>query len=204
MGYKKPLEIKIQLTEKCNYNCNFCFNRQSNKSCSRELSFEDAKKIISNVASDGIEKIRFTGGETLLYPKLSKLLSFAKKKGLYTMLNTNASLFDEKKVKEIARNSDNILVSMHSLAVTKTIKSAVKALSKQGCFVRLATILTKENINQLEKLHEFVSSIPFSQWVLLRQIPNALDKIPVSGNDMGIAVEKIESFNVSRKKRIGF
>ena len=204
MGYKKPLEIKIQLTEKCNYDCTFCFNRQSSLSFSRELSFEDAKKIISTIASDGIEKVRFTGGEPLLYPKLSGLLSFAKKKGLYTMLNTNASLFDEKKAKKIGGNTDNVLVSLHSLALPKKVKFAVKALAKQGCFVRAATILTKENINQLEKFYSVVSSIPFSQWVLLRQIPNALDKNPVSCKDMQLAVEKIEFFNSQRKKKSHF
>ena len=74
MGYKKPLEIKIQLTEKCNYDCTFCFNRQSSLSFSRELSFEDAKKIISTIASDGIEKVRFTGGEPLLREDLDKFI----------------------------------------------------------------------------------------------------------------------------------
>ncbi len=204
MGYKKPLEIKIQLTEKCNYNCSFCFNSQSNQSFSRELPFEDAKKIISNAASDGIERIRFTGGEPLLYSKLSEILSFAKKKGIYTMLNTNASLFDEKKAKEIGGNADNVLVSLHSLPFQKIAKSSVKVLEKQGCFVRAATILTKENIASLKKFQQEISPLPFSQWVLLRQIPNALNKNPVSGNDMRTAVEKIELFNSSRKKKDWF
>lgn len=144
MGYKKPLEIKFQLTEKCNFNCDFCFNKQSNAKAVASMPFSSAKKIIPKIADEGIPAVRFTGGEPLLYSKLLQLLSFAKKQNLKVLLNTNASLISSQKAKKISKLAGNVLVSMHSLqANAKSIK-AVKALSKEGCFVRAATILSKK------------------------------------------------------------
>ncbi len=61
MLLQKPLEVKVVLTEKCNYHCDFCFNKSGLQSNS-QLSEKSVKKIISKVADAGIEKIRFTGG----------------------------------------------------------------------------------------------------------------------------------------------
>ena len=200
MGFKKPLEIKVQLTEKCNYTCSFCFNRQGNNSSCGDMQKETAKKIISKIASEGIEKVRFTGGEPLLHPNLFELLSFAKSKGLETMLNTNASLLTKAKCKELAKNTDSVLVSVHSLSLNSKVVENVKELAKKNLFPKAATILTKENISSLEKFHAIIQKLPFSQWVLLRQIPNSLNKNPVSRQDMEKAVEKITVFNSERKK----
>jgi len=200
MGYKLPLEIKLQLTEKCNFNCDFCFNKQGSAKCA-EMPFSAAKKIISKIADEGIKAVRFTGGEPLLHPKILQLLSFAKKQNLKVLLNTNASLISSQKAKKISPCIDNVLVSMHSLQANAKTIDAVNALSAQGCFVRAATILSKENIQLLENFHEMISALPFSQWVLLRQIPNALNRNPVSNADMQIAIEKIESLNKGRKKK---
>lgn len=204
MGYKKPIEVKLQLTGKCNYDCDFCFNKQSNQNAFKSLSKKNAKKIISKIADEGIERVRFTGGEPLLHPSLLHLLSFAKRKGLYTTLNTNASLISLAKAKKIAKSADNVLVSTHSLPLNAKAAKAIKQLAKSECFVRAATILTKENIQNLEQFHRLFLSMPFSQWVLLRQIPNALNTQPVSSQDIREAVEKILLFNAKRKKRERF
>jgi len=204
MGLKKPLEVKLQITEKCNYSCNFCFNRQGNPKTSSEMPKETAKKIISKLALEGIEKVRFTGGEPLLHPNLFELVSFAKSKGLSTMLNTNLSLLPKSKAKKLGQTCGNILVSLHSLSLNSKVVESIKALGKEACFLRAATILTKDNILQLEKFHALIEKLPFSQWVLLRQIPNSLNKEPVSRKDMEKAVEKITAINASRPKKEHF
>lgn len=209
MGYKKPLEIRLQLTTRCNYDCEFCFNKQSLQNLGfgqsgKDLPKETAKKIISKIFEEGIEEVRFTGGEPLLHPNIIELLSLAKKNGLSTTLNTNASLITPEKAKKIAACTDKALISMHSLPLGKKAEAAAKALAKAGCETRAATVLTRQNIQNLEKFHEALLKMPFSQWVLLRQIPNALNKEPVSVQDMQTAVEKIESFNASRAKKDWF
>ncbi len=199
MGFKKPLEIKLQLTEECNFDCGFCFNKQSVSSSKKSLSENNAKKIVSKTAEEGIGGIRFTGGEPMLHPGLPKLLLQAKQLGLKTTLNTNASLINPKNVGEIAKHADILLVSLHSLPLNKNAQNSLALLSNFD--LRAATILTKENIQNLEKFHEVISQNQFSQWVLLRQIPNQLNKSPVSSEDMQLAVQKIRQFNSSLAKK---
>jgi len=200
MGLKKPLEIKLQITDSCNFNCDFCFNSQDSKT-KGSISKDNAEKIISKVAEEGIKGLRITGGEPFLHKDLFSILSHAKNKGLKTTLNTNAALFKENDVKKIAGLVDQVLVSIHSLKINSNTVKTINNFSEQGLKPRIATILSKENINNLEKFHDLVSRLPFSQWVLLRQIPNEFNCKPVSGLDMQRAVEKIESFNLQRKEK---
>ncbi|MDP2974422.1 MAG: radical SAM protein, partial [Candidatus Diapherotrites archaeon] len=176
-----------------------------------QLSEKSVKKVISKVADAGIEKIRFTGGEPLLRKDLLSILRFAKKQDLHVLLNTNGSLIDEKNAADLCRLVDDFLVSMHAFdaAAEKRLSgkdffnkkiSAVKLLAKNHAFIRAATILTRENIRNLEKMHQLVESLAFDQWVLLRPMPNAQNKSPISNNDVKLAVEKLLRFNSERKK----
>jgi len=200
MTYKKPLEIKLQLTEECNFDCGFCFNKQSSPLNKKGISENDAKKIVSRVAEEGIRGIRFTGGEPLLHPSLPKLLSQAKELGLKTTLNTNASLLNKQTAKTISQNADTVLVSLHELPLNKSTQKSLSLLSNGDCVLRAATILTRENIKNLEEFHKAVSQ-NFTQWVLLRQIPNQLNKSPVNHEDLQLAIQKIRQFNSSRAKK---
>lgn len=71
--------VRISLTDKCNLRCMYCmpsdvkFDRSY---VNNELSFDDYKFIIKGLAELGITKVRFTGGEPLLYPKLKELIKF--------------------------------------------------------------------------------------------------------------------------------
>jgi MoaA/NifB/PqqE/SkfB family radical SAM enzyme len=207
MGYKKPLEIKLQLTEECNFDCGFCFNKQSlpqNSSTKNIIPTNDAKKVIQAISSEGIQGIRFTGGEPLLHPSLPKLLTQAKQLNLKTTLNTNASLLNKANAKAISQNADTILVSFQSLPLNKSTQKPFTLLSKGNPELNAATILTKENIQSLEQFHAAFLDLPFSQWVLLRQIPNALNKNPASQEDMQLAIKKLAQFNSTRPKKERF
>ncbi|MCX6799412.1 MAG: radical SAM protein [Candidatus Diapherotrites archaeon] len=216
MLFPKPLEAKIELVRDCNYNCGFCFNANTAGTCgAKQLSTAEAKRIISKIASEGIERVRFTGGEPLLRKDLSELLRFARQSGLYVMLNTNGSLFSPKMLSVAAKNCDNILFSLHaqnpskeallqgSAAGKRFFKkkiSAIKSLAGRGVMVRAATILTRRNILALEEFHSLADSLPGAAWALLRPIPTPNLPKPIGSADVAVAVEKIASFNKGRKK----
>lgn len=212
MLFKQPLEVKVELTRKCNYHCHFCFNSNL-PSTGKALPTSDAKKIIQKIASEGIEKLRFTGGEPLLHPKLPELMLFAKQQGLQVMLNTNGSLFNAKNIHKIAPCCDNVLFSLHAFDVKgesllggskKGFESkiaAIKAFSGENAFTRAATILTKQNIQSLEKFAALANSLPLNQWVLLRPIPCPNNPAPINNSDVAAAVEKILAPNRGRKEK---
>lgn len=70
---------RISLTDRCNLRCVYCMpsNVKFDKDyINNELSFNDYKFIIKGLSEIGITKIRFTGGEPLLYPNLKELIKF--------------------------------------------------------------------------------------------------------------------------------
>ena len=211
MASKKPFEVSIELTTDCNYFCDFCFGKNFPKKA-KQPKTGDLKKVIEKIASEGINRIRFTGGEPLLRKDVGELLSFAKEQGLFTSLNTNASLLSRQKIKELANSLDDVLISFHSLnekqeqflAGKKELfdkkLNAIKLLSSEKVFVRASTILSTQNIKQLEEFKSLVESLPISQWVLLRPIPNPGNLFPVSRKEIASAVEKILKFNAGKKE----
>ena len=72
---------KISLTDKCNLKCVYCIPEDEvdkNKLMNNTLSLHDYKFIINGLSQVGIRKIRFTGGEPLLYPHLIELIKYTR------------------------------------------------------------------------------------------------------------------------------
>ena len=93
----RPLvgRLDIELTERCNNDCiHCCINLPENDESAKkkELSTDEWKKIIQEVADLGGMTIRFTGGEPLLREDFKELYLFTRKLGIRVMLFTNARL----------------------------------------------------------------------------------------------------------------
>ena len=58
-----PSSINYHITERCNYQCKFCFARF--KRSRKELVLAEALKLIDDLALYGCEKINFAGGKPL-------------------------------------------------------------------------------------------------------------------------------------------
>ncbi len=80
-GYERNIDYaRISLTDKCNLRCVYCMPEDKvyeNNLINDTLSFNDYKFIINGLLQVGIKKIKFTGGEPLLYPHLIELIKYA-------------------------------------------------------------------------------------------------------------------------------
>ena len=80
-GYERNIDYaRISLTDKCNLRCVYCMPEDKvyeNNLINDILSFNDYKFIINGLSQVGIKKIKFTGGEPLLYPHLIELIKYA-------------------------------------------------------------------------------------------------------------------------------
>ena len=80
-GYERNIDYaRISLTDKCNLRCVYCMPADKvyeNNLINDTLSFNDYKFIINGLSQVGIKKIKFTGGEPLLYPHLIELIKYA-------------------------------------------------------------------------------------------------------------------------------
>lgn len=96
----KPLVAELFLTENCNLRCVSC-------ACWREptlneLSTEEWKDVITQLAQLPIYKANFTGGEPLIRRDAVELMRFARSAGIrHSHLNTNAILLTPAKLDEV-------------------------------------------------------------------------------------------------------
>ena len=87
--------LDMELTERCNNNCiHCCINLPADdrEAMERELSTEDIKDILKEVAALGCLGVRFTGGEPLLREDFEELYLFARRLGLRVLIFTNGTL----------------------------------------------------------------------------------------------------------------
>lgn len=208
-----PREVMIEIEPRCNFNCLFCFNKNSFAANGREkvksFSTAYAKKIIKAIAKSGVKTVRFTGGEPMLRKDLWELMDYAREKGLKIRLNTNGSLINTPQiVKRLHKYISSILLPIesydnkkesvltgHKDSLKKKIE-AIKLLKKYGwTTVRAGTIATKESIRDLEKIfHLVIKDLDLDDWEIYRPIPTPENKFPIDRNDFKILVDKLLKF----------
>jgi len=83
------------LTERCNNDCiHCCINLPASDRAVqlREMTTDEVKVILTEVAALGCMSVRFTGGEPLLREDFGELYLFARRQGMKVLLFTNARL----------------------------------------------------------------------------------------------------------------
>ena len=123
-------KIGIQITDRCNYSCIYCFNEEIRKELNKELSTEEWKSIFDQLSDYKPSKYVFSGGEPLLREDIIELAMYTRKcKNITTSLITNGSLVNDTNAAEIAEAFDSIAVSIDS-----HIESIADSLRGKGAF----------------------------------------------------------------------
>lgn len=121
---KKNLQsgtLRIVLTTQCNYKCKYCFAEGEQDKQVRILPLEKLKPILKIAKEFGINKIKLTGGEPLLYPEMEELLKYIREIDIpYVDLTTNISMLNEKNINLLNRYHVNALtLSLNTLEKEK-------------------------------------------------------------------------------------
>lgn len=88
-------------TKSCNLSCVHCYFDARAKRDQNELSTEQAKAMIDDLAAFGAPVLLFSGGEPLMRQDLFELGDYARAKGLRTVISTNGTLITKGAAKEI-------------------------------------------------------------------------------------------------------
>ncbi len=105
--------LRVSVTDRCNHRCSYCRRPQEkHRERSQVLSFSELVEVITVMASMGVEKIRFTGGEPLVRKGIAELVGMVNAiEGIReTSLTTNATLLPRfaRKLKEAGLTRVNI------------------------------------------------------------------------------------------------
>ena len=90
--------VSWMTTNQCNLKCVHCY-QDAEEATERELTTDEAKKMIDEIARAGFKIMIFSGGEPLLRPDIYELVAHAASRGLRPVFGSNGTLITD----EVAR-----------------------------------------------------------------------------------------------------
>ena len=92
---KRPVVV-WNVTRQCNLKCVHCYAHAKDQTFEDELSFEEGKALIDDLAGFGVPVLLFSGGEPLVRKDLPDLAAYAVQKGMRAVISTNGTLITRK------------------------------------------------------------------------------------------------------------
>ncbi len=99
---KKPVVV-WNMTRACNLKCVHCYAQATEEELRGELSTEEGKALLDDLAAFGSPVVLFSGGEPLLRKDLVELADYAVRKGMRAVISTNGTLITREKARELKR-----------------------------------------------------------------------------------------------------
>ena len=155
-------------TKTCNLKCRHCYMSSDNKKYQNELTTQEAKSFIDDLADFHVPVLLFSGGEPLIRPDFFELAEYAQAKGVRPTLSTHGTLI----TREVAQRIKDIGVGYVGISldglqdVNDQFRGVEGAFQKamegiQNCVavgqrVGLRFTINHHNIQELENIFDFI------------------------------------------------
>jgi radical SAM protein with 4Fe4S-binding SPASM domain len=162
VGRRIPLSVHIDLTMRCNERCVHCFRVIERRP---ELTTEELKALLDDVAAAGTLYLTFSGGEIFLRTDLFELIEHARRLHFDLRLKSNALLITPERAARLRRlGVRQVDISIYSADpavhdwVTKVPGSLARSLEgaawlrDAGIRVKLACPLMKQNVGSYKEI----------------------------------------------------
>jgi len=185
---------EILITKRCNFSCKYC------RGIGAELSPDEVKNIIHITKKDGLNNIRFSGGEpTLNLGTLVAGINAARRcKHIAVSTNGSADWDIYKMLIDIGVNDfsisldaccgqDGDKISGKSGSWDKVVNN-IRKIAEQGIYITVGVVVTEETEKDLHNIIMFADSlgvsdirpIPAAQWKSALSLPlDMFDKYPI-------------------------
>jgi len=154
-------DLRISVTDRCNFRCVYCMPREVFDSSYRFLphsailSFEEIARLAGIFVDLGVKKIRLTGGEPLVRRDLPRLVQMLSSLGAELTLTTNGSLLAKHAAALADAGLDRVTVSLDSLddATFRAMNDADFPVARvlEGIEAAVAAGLSPVKINMVVK-----------------------------------------------------
>jgi Fe-coproporphyrin III synthase len=166
---RRPVVV-WNIGRRCNLHCVHCYSDSANRAYDGELSTEEGKALIDDLAGFGIPALLLSGGEPLIRPDVFELIGHARLRGLRVTLSTNGTLITP----EVAANLYELGVSYVGISLDGIGATNDRFRGHKGAFdkamagfrnckavgqrVGLRMTLTRRNCQDLEQLFDFIEA----------------------------------------------
>jgi len=97
---KRPVVV-WNATRRCNLKCVHCYAHAKDRSFDNELTTQEGKSLIDDIAAFGVPVLLFSGGEPLVRKDLPELAAYAVEKGMRAVVSTNGTLITQETAREL-------------------------------------------------------------------------------------------------------
>lgn len=186
--FQRPAKVQLDLTNACNLDCAYCYNKASAFLESREMSDDEVAAVVSKIAGElDPVVVTFSGGEPLLRRELLlRSLRALKRHDIAVWLNTNGLRIDRRTAAELRDGGiDRVSINIESLAPgihdslrgrKGSLDRAARALDLLSAAIgaeriSISCVVTRANMPMLSELARFVRDRGFHELHLLDMIP---------------------------------
>lgn len=104
----------IEVTQKCNLYCRHCYENSSKNVSAREMTMEDFKLAVEALHSIGVERVQLVGGEPIIHPYISDMISIASDTFDFVEVYTNGTLLTDELLHLIEKKQVSLAFSLYS------------------------------------------------------------------------------------------
>lgn len=164
---RRPV-VAWNITRKCNLSCVHCYTDSHNTDYPGELTTDEAKEVIKDLASFRSPALLLSGGEPLIRKDIFSLAEYAKGLNMRLTLSTNGTLIDKdvaKRIKDVGFSY--VGISFDGIGETNDkfrgmkgafdlALNAVRNCMDVGQKVGLRLTLTRRNYEDLNGIFDFI------------------------------------------------
>lgn len=166
---KKPVVV-WNCTRACNLRCIHCYAGTDGRCADGELSFDEGRALIDDLADFGSPVLLFSGGEPLCRNDMPDLAEYAVSKGMRAVISTNGTLIDEAVARRLkAIGLSYVGISLDGLRKTNDRFRAVdgafdqaleglRACKRAGIKVGLRYTITSHNVQDLPDIFDLLEA----------------------------------------------
>lgn len=164
-----PISATFEITPNCNFRCFHCYGKRRYEE--KLLSTIQVKDIIDKLVEAGCLKLTITGGEPLTRPDFEEIYIYAREKGLFVSVCTNASLIDEKIVNLFTEYPVlNLSISIYGASETvfatftqtknqyEKVINGLNLIKNSDISFELKSVLTSINKGELHEMRALADS----------------------------------------------
>lgn len=201
-----PQTLCFRVTRACNLSCPFC---QAPPIDNEEMSLDEVKECIDIFSRIGIESIKFTGGEPYIRKDFEEIIQYTSDSKIVPIVCTNGTLLNQKKIDLLKSVGAKVKISLHgydnshnAFTNRKThslIEKNVKKLLDNGVYTSLHTIVTKNNISEMDSFIEYWKKLNLPKISLIGLIERGREKENNSGES--VSIKLLEELAESNRKK---
>ncbi len=174
-----PRVATIELTNACNLKCIHCYGSFGEDNVIMPL--DKVYKLLSELNDMGVVVIELTGGEITMHPDLNKIIRYALSLDFNRVsILTNGVLLLPETLDLIIENKKRIYVQIDFQSfddkylewftkkknTLNNITKNIETLAANEVPMRIATMVTRKNLGELEKISEWIHQLGIKQWGL--------------------------------------